>query len=85
MSEKLKPCPFCGGEPEMEPTGKHKTGRRGVYGYGMRIKCTSCHVQREQAVITHSLEWLQEKMTDHWNRRHQEQDSPSEFERCMNK
>ncbi len=36
MTEQLKPCPFCGGEPELE-------GRSEVYYDNKRYICSQCH------------------------------------------
>lgn len=61
MSEKLKPCPFCGGEP------KSNAWSAWCWGEGSE---------------EHGLVKL---VFAEWNRRHQEQDEPSTFERCMSK
>lgn len=59
MSEELKACPFCGGEPVMEQYARN----------GIRIKCSTCGVKREQRVLRQTLEWLRDAMTKSWNRR----------------
>lgn len=55
----LKPCPFCGGEPEIRQTGRLK----------MRIRCKSCLMGIENRVLKFSLEWLEGKLIEAWNRR----------------
>ncbi len=59
MSQELKPCPFCGGNPAFQPHGKN----------GLVLRCTVCFVKFERRVLRFSLDWLKEKMTDHWNNR----------------
>lgn len=56
MSE-LLPCPFCGGEPEMFQIGQNK----------IKIKCTTCLVEKEQKVLRYSIEWLKDHMINWWN------------------
>jgi Lar family restriction alleviation protein len=58
MSE-LKPCPFCGGEAELKQTGRK----------GLTIKCKSCQIKLHQKVLNLSLEWLEPKMIESWNKR----------------
>lgn len=58
-AEKLLPCPFCGGNPEIKQTGKNK----------LKIRCKSCQIGVQQAVRVYSLEWLEERMIENWNRR----------------
>jgi hypothetical protein len=60
MSE-LLPCPFCGNEAEFKPYKRD----------GLTLKCKSfgC-VQFNQRTLRFSLDWLQGKMTEHWNSRH---------------
>lgn len=56
---KLKPCPFCGGEAQMEWYGKN----------GRTIKCTKCLIQKKQKVLRFTVEWLEEKLIKDWNTR----------------
>jgi len=55
----LLPCPFCGGEPQLKQTGKDK----------LTLKCLRCLVRFEQRVLRFSLEWLEDKMVENWNKR----------------
>lgn len=55
----LKPCPFCGGEPEIKQTGRAK----------LKIKCKSCVIGYEQRTIKFGIEWLEERMIETWNKR----------------
>ena len=69
MSEKLKPCPFCGGKATME---KHEYGviELGCDNVGCIVLPSAKHLSEEAAAKA-------------WNRRHQDQDTSSEFERMM--
>ncbi len=58
-SNDLLGCPFCGGEAELKQTGRNK----------ITIKCKSCLVKMEQKVLRQSLEWLEKKMIESWNKR----------------
>ena len=57
MAEKLKPCPFCGGEAELKDTS----------GF-IVVKCESCGV--ESGMVKVSAEYCaNDKATESWNRR----------------
>lgn len=56
---KLKDCPFCGGEAEIEQVSRK----------GMRVKCKKCHMGLKQSVLRFSLEWLEKNLAEAWNRR----------------
>ena len=58
---KMLPCPFCGGEPEIEQTGKNQ----------LKLKCKSCLIGITQKTLRFSLDWLKEKMIESWNERTQ--------------
>jgi len=49
MSKELLPCPFCGGEPYIEP-------HRGTYVNGYFVSCNNCacesRVDTKESVIT---------------------------------
>lgn len=68
MSDKLLPCPFCGGESDLEQTGKMELTIRcvGRQPSGLR-GCGPSYVQRITPRFT--LEWLASIMTENWNRR----------------
>lgn len=56
MSEKLKPCPFCGRVPEIrrynsEPSDfSHKT-RRNEYGVDVELMCEKCGIRMRDSVV----------------------------------
>lgn len=57
MAEKLKPCPFCGGEAELKSTN-----------YFSVVKCKGCRVSGPVAKI--SVEYCaNDKAAESWNRR----------------
>jgi len=62
--ERLLPCPFCGGEPEMLHKGNKFSAKRSV-----TIKCKQCRVQRTDAAMRFGMAWLEGVATDHWNKR----------------
>jgi transcription initiation factor TFIIIB Brf1 subunit/transcription initiation factor TFIIB len=57
--EKLKECPFCGGEPEIKQDCKN----------GYKLRCKNCLVGYRQKVLRQSMEWLKNKMIEKWNNR----------------
>lgn len=59
FEEKLLPCPFCGGEPEILPNGRN----------GLKIKCRHCLMGLKQKVRLHSLDWIRIKLKESWNKR----------------
>ena len=59
MTTELSPCPFCGGPVSMRPYKNN----------GFVIQCRSCAVKREQRVLRQSVEWLETRMIEDWNRR----------------
>lgn len=60
----LKPCPFCGAEPELIRRGNEHTRKRSV-----DVRCPECRVQRTDAAIVHDLDWLESRAVENWNRR----------------
>ena len=61
----LLPCPFCGGEPDLQHIGNDYVKTKKI-----RIKCKKCFIQRTQAALRdRSFEWLENKMAEHWNKR----------------
>lgn len=86
MSEKLANCPFCGSPAELEHDNDH-------HGSWFNLGCSQ-HWGRvkpvENACIGGRLFYTEEpeneaKAIEAWNRRHQDQDNPSEFERMLSK
>lgn len=73
MSEKLKACPFCGGEAErVDIEDGENIG-------GSFVHCTECDASG-------NIEFgFKENFISNWNRRHQEQEASSEFERLLSK
>lgn len=57
--EELKPCPFCGGNAEINQNGRN----------GYTIECTKCHISKTQRVLRMSMEWLKLVMVENWNKR----------------
>ena len=55
MSEKLKPCPFCGAQVKVWETG---------FGVVQVISCESCHVRFVFRWFDSGIE-----LAKHWNRR----------------
>ena len=62
--EKLKPCPFCGGEALLTATGNDHTKKRFI-----NIKCQECKVQRTDGAIRHDMDWLCSVAVKLWNNR----------------
>ena len=64
--EKLKRCPFCGGEAEYTKVGNTYIGIKQA-----TVKCTRCFVQRTQKFRNKAFdfEWIDKTMIDSWNRR----------------
>lgn len=63
-SEKLKPCPFCGGKAELILRGNSFTKKRSA-----EIECMDCHVKRAVGAIRGTLEWCELIITNWWNQR----------------
>jgi Lar family restriction alleviation protein len=62
--EEIKPCPFCGGEAELQTIGNDYAQSRSV-----EIKCTSCYTKQITGAIRQSLEWCKETAIEKWNKR----------------
>lgn len=60
MSEKLKPCPFCGND-NIDIIQYCKNG--------IRIFCLKCHAKFEGKVRKFSLEWIKNQLIKQWNTR----------------
>lgn len=55
----LLPCPFCGGSVVIQQYRRD----------GLSIKCKPCIIEYRQRTLRYSLEWLEGRMIEHWNRR----------------
>lgn len=55
----LLPCPFCGAPVFFMPYKRD----------GLKIECKPCVISYAQRTIRFDLNWLEEKMAAHWNRR----------------
>lgn len=77
MSEKLKSCPFCGGE-DVKIFGPYGWYRQ----FGISHSCKSFYSGTSDFFQGFSTE---SAAADAWNRRHQEQETSSEFERLLAK
>lgn len=64
MTEKLKQCPFCGGDAILEEIGNDFTSKRSVV-----VRCTGCRVKRTDSAIKSSMEWLVNTAVSNWNMR----------------
>ena len=62
--ETLKLCPFCGETPEIIMIGNDYTKTRKV-----EIRCPLCRIQRTDAAIKQTHEWLRLKAINKWNER----------------
>ena len=66
--EELKDCPFCGERPVAFFQGNEYLNKAGVK-VSITVKCTGCRIQRTDAVIGGSIEWLEEIAIKNWNTR----------------
>lgn len=63
--EKLKPCPFCGGEAEKSYIKRKKLFAKFMFPYNSHyvyIRCKVCGA-------TSKVKWSKEEATEAWNRR----------------
>lgn len=63
----LLPCPFCGTAPTITEIGNDLTRKRSV-----TIKCPSCRIQRTDAALRNSMEWLRQVAIEAWNQRYKQ-------------
>lgn len=71
MNDDLKPCPFCGRQPEFLQIGNDSTKTRGY-----NIECR-CGIEFKQRVLFKTLEWLRIQMVAAWNTRTKEASNES--------
>lgn len=75
MSEKLKPCPFCGGEPYIKVVSQGHTNT--AYTIGVELGCKTCVFHMRADNVFEVDEFMNVKlcsngighMIEHWNRR----------------
>lgn len=67
MSDTLRNCPFCGSVPKLFGSDSMK------YTY---VQCEECRCET-------GVREVEADTIEAWNRRHQDQDQSSTFERCM--
>ena len=60
----LKPCPFCGGAPEILLYGNDYKKKRST-----AVACKKCNYQLEVGAIQHSHQWTTTKAVEKWNTR----------------
>ena len=62
----IKPCPFCGGKPDIYEIGNVYTAKRSI-----EIVCTTCFVKRKVSTPKghQTLEWLENTSLELWNKR----------------
>ena len=75
MSDKLKPCPFCGGEAELKLIGNNHTDRRYAT---INCKTFGCTVSMRVGAITNDVDWCVDKVTAKWNTRITEKEAVPE-------
>lgn len=65
-ADELRPCPFCGSIPEIQPIGNDATKTRAAM-----IKCSrsSCRIERTVKAKFQSQEWAMRACINHWNMR----------------
>lgn len=65
---KLKPCPFCGGVPEMDTLQRYRNIATGRMESAIAVYCTSCSA--DMSVCYADVPGLQpEQVADMWNKR----------------
>lgn len=91
MSEKLEICPFCGGKPIV---GHWNDDERNGYAEHWQVSCSVCDARAPGSTyrpfgrsMGNHLSPIDARQAaaDNWNRRHQEQETTSEFERLLSK
>ena len=60
----LKPCPFCGGEPDLKRVINNRRRKCGI-----EIICKECHVRRSDFVLRFLLSNAEELAVKAWNKR----------------
>lgn len=80
MSERLKPCPFCG-------SNSLEFRDSDIEGWISHVSCLDCDdmIGPMSKYKYDDVEDAHADAAEAWNRRHQEQDQSSEFERLLSK
>ena len=66
--DELLDCPFCGERPVAFLQGNEYLNKMGKK-VSITIKCPNCRIQRTDAVLKQSIEWLEETAISNWNKR----------------
>lgn len=72
MTDDLKPCPFCGGDPEMDTLRAYRNISTGRLGDGVAVYCTACSADMMMCRADHpgmETEDMINVMRDEWNKR----------------
>ena len=60
----MEPCPLCKKEVSKAFIGNNHTKKRSI-----EIKCRPCNLTMKMSALRFSHEWLDEKITETWNKR----------------
>ena len=63
--QELLPCPFCGAQPEMFCIGPEDLPVKRT----MVVRCPNCRVERRDATLKNTTDWLESVAIAQWNRR----------------
>ena len=66
--DELLDCPFCGGRPVAFLRGNEHLNKSGKK-VSVTIRCPNCRIERTDAVLKNSIEWLKEVAIKNWNNR----------------
>lgn len=60
----VKPCPFCGEQPDIGHVGNDYTK-----GQGIKIRCSGCRYEFVDKTLRNGIDWIIPKTVAHWNKR----------------
>lgn len=66
--DELLDCPFCGSRPVAFLQGNEYRNMMGKK-VSITVRCKKCRIQRTDAVLRGSLEWLEQTAIKNWNTR----------------